>query len=93
MNKREFEKFVLRNIESIKSFHCNIVDSLDMDGEMCCWLDVYISGDEYTTVFCSDNFPPDSKEVLKLQSYWVRKLKGWINPNWDIPLEIVRISV
>jgi len=93
MNKREFEKFILKNLKSIKSIHCNIVDSFGMDGESCCWLDVYISGVEYTTVFCSDSFPPDSKEVLKLQSNWVKKLKGWINTNWGIPLEVIRMDV
>ena len=93
MNKREFEKFILRNKDSIKSIHCNIVDSIDMDGDLCCWLDVYISGEDYTTIFCSDNFVPDSKEVIKLQKYWVRKLNTWINPIWGIPLEAIRMSV
>lgn len=93
MNKREFEKYVLRNLENIQSIHCNIVEGYDIDNNNCCWLDVYISGDTYTTIFCSDDYSLDSKEIVTLQKRWLRKLDSWINPNWGIEVKSERTTL
>ena len=93
MNKRDFEKYILKNLGSIKQVNCNIMESFDIDNNECCWLEVYIWGNEFTTVFCSDDYPLDSSEVVKLQKSWEKKLNSWLNPNWGIPLVVDRVSV
>ena len=93
MNKREFEKYVLSNLDVIEGVQCNIVEGYNLDNELCCWLDVYISGDEFATIFCSDDYTLDSKEIIQLQKKWLKKLEGWINPNWGLSLSADRTSV
>lgn len=93
MNKREFEKFVFRNLDSIKSVHCNIVEGYDLNNDLCCWLDVYIEGDSYTTIFCSDDYPLDSKEIVSLQKRWLKKLDSWVYSSWGIEIKSARTSV
>jgi hypothetical protein len=93
MNKREFEKYVLSHLDSIKCVCCNIHESYNIDNNPCCWVDVFICGHEYTTVFCSYDFDLESKEVVKLQKSWERKLKTWLNPRWGIELRVSREGV
>lgn len=84
MNKREFEKFVISNLEDIECIRCDLVEGFDDNNEISLWVDVCIKSDEYTSVYCSDYFPLDSKEVRKLWSTWKKKLDTWVNPNWGI---------
>lgn len=93
MNKSYFEKFVLRNLKDIESIRCYIVDGYDLDGNESSWLDVYIYGVGIKRVYSSDFYPYNSKEVIKLQKRWVKKLESWINPYWGIPLLVDRVTV
>lgn len=93
MNKREFEKYVLQNLDNIGSIHCNIVEGYDIDNNECCWLDVYFSGDVYTTIFCSDDYSLDSKDIVTLQKKWLKKLNTWVYPSWGIKIKAERTNV
>lgn len=93
MNKVQFEKFVLKNLDNIKQINCYITERCESDNEEYHWLDVYIEGDEFTTIFCSEDYPVGSKEVLKLRDRWKKKLESWINPNWGIPLVVDKVTV
>ncbi|WP_302640373.1 hypothetical protein [uncultured Clostridium sp.] len=89
MSKANFERYMLRNISNIKNIYCRVWKGQgEIPGETASWLDVYIDGAEYETIFCSDYFEENSKDVLKLQKQWVKKLKNWINPNWELNLII-----
>lgn len=93
MNKREFEKFILRNLDEIKSIRCDIIEGFDLDNKDGCWVDVSIEGYEFISIYTSDYFSLDSKEVIKLRYKWKKKLETWINPNWGIPLVCERYTV
>lgn len=91
MSKAKFEKFILKNLQNINAIYCMIWKGQgDNPDETASWLDVYVdvNGAEYETIFCSDYFSENSKEVLKLQKQWIKKLQTWINPNWDLNLVI-----
>lgn len=93
MNKREFESFILRNLDRVDAIHCTIFNGSDMDGNDCSWLDVFIAGDESVSIFCSEDFAPGDKALISLQKKWVKKLEGWINPFWDKPLKVEEVNV
>lgn len=91
MSKSRFEKYILKNINNIENIYCRIWKGQgDNPDEVSSWLDVYIAidGAEYETIFTSDYFAENSKEVLKLQKQWIKKLKNWINPYWNLNLII-----
>lgn len=88
MSKVKFEKYILKNLKNIESICCRVWNGQGETLDNACWLDVYIDGVEFETIFCSDCFEENSKEVFKLQKQWADKLKKWINPNWNINLII-----
>lgn len=89
MSKNNFEKFILKNLENVKEVYCRVWKGQGDNLEIASWLDIYIDvNGEYETIFCSDCFAENSKEIIKLQKQWVKKLQTWINPNWDLDLII-----
>lgn len=66
MNKREFDKFVHRNYDTVKVIHCRVWNGFE-DGEDVAWLDVYFEDEDFTSIFCSDYYDIGSKELYKLQ--------------------------
>lgn len=93
MSKVKFENYILRNLKNVKNIYCRVWKGQGETLEMTSWLDVYIDGVEFETIFCSDFFEEDSKDVLKLQKQWANKLQKWLNPNWNVNLIIDEQSV
>lgn len=94
MSKSKFEKFILSNIKTIKNIYCRVWSGFDDDNNYASWLEVYIDNNkEYYTIFYSDYCEENSKDLINLQDKWSKKLKTWINPNWNINLIIDKQNI
>lgn len=91
MNKRQFENFIIKNIDRVEGVYCYIVEGFGIDNKVCCWLDIYIKlnrvglyEDNIVKVYCSEDFDINSRAIDSLQRKWEKKINSWMNPNWGI---------
>ena len=91
MYKKEFEKYILENSGSVKAIYCRIWSSVDEDKDIY-WLDVFIDGAGYTTVYTSE-YSYDLDSVVRIQNRWYAKLVKWLCRFEDVTLVRDRCSV
>ena len=90
MRKSEFEKEVYRYLGTprrITRVYCIIWHTFDSDNNDA----MFVSVVAYRGTGCGgrldifeSDYLYDYKEALRLQKYWLKKVKGWVNINWGI---------
>lgn len=90
MNKREFDKFVLKNINNFDTIYIRVWNGFDDDNNDASWLEVYFEMEDYPSVYTSDYVPEKDeykKDLYKEQNNWNKKITKWItNYNKDIKI-------
>lgn len=91
MNKREFMQ-LLSNYNDLNEIYITIWNGFDDENNDASWLEVFIKGEEYKSVYISDYFlesDESKKLLLKEQVKWTKKIKQWISTyNKEIKLVV-----